>query len=140
MSCTYVKLLPRTDNKQTQRHYNIIHSTVDNINISLVQFGSSSMRSRQNIMLNDLKNIFIKNFTGLKVLFAVMTAYLLYDEISLFVSKPTLTSISRAHLGPEHFPEIRVCPVPSFLQSELQSQGDTARLCSYLSLHWSRAT
>ena len=74
-------------------------------------------------MLNDLKNIFIKNFTGLKVLFAVMTAYLLYDEISLFVSKPTLTSISRAHLGPEHFPEIRVCPVPSFLQSELQRHG-----------------
>ena len=79
-------------------------------------------------MLNDLKNIFIKNFTGLKAVFAVMTAYLLYDEISLFVSKPTLTSISRAHLGPEHFPEIRVCPVPSFLQTELQSQEDTARL------------
>ena len=82
-------------------------------------------------MLNDLKNIFIKNFTGLKAVFAVMTAYLLYDEISLFVSKPTLTSISRAHLGPEHFPEIRVCPVPSFLQTELQSQGDRARLCSH---------
>ena len=72
-------------------------------------------------MLKNL-NIF-KNFAGLKAVFAVMTAYLLYDEISLFVSKPTLTSISRAHLGPEHFPEIRVCPVPAFLQSQLQSHG-----------------
>ena len=72
-------------------------------------------------MLNDL-NIF-KDFNVLKAMFAVMTAYLLYDEISLFISKPTFTSISRAPLGPEHFPEIRVCPVPSFLQSELQSHG-----------------
>ena len=72
----------------------------------------------------DLKDLNIfKDFTGLKAVFAVMTAYLLYDEISLFVSKPTLTSISRAPLGPEHFPEIRVCPVPAFLQSQLQSHG-----------------
>ena len=72
-------------------------------------------------MLKDL-NI-LKNFNGLKAVFAVMTAYLLYDEISLFVSKPTFTSISRAPLEPQHFPEIRVCPLPSFLQSELQSHG-----------------
>ena len=72
------------------------------------------------------QNIFNNFITGLKAVFAVMTAYLLYDEISLFVSKPTLTSISRAPLGPEHFPEIRICPVPSFIQSELQRHGYTS--------------
>ena len=92
----------------------------DNVKI-LVPFRSSSTSCRPKIMLNDL-NIF-KDFNVLKAMFAVMTAYLLYDEISLFISKPTFTSISRAPLGPEHFPEIRVCPVPSFLQSELQRNG-----------------
>ena len=67
--------------------------------------------------------VIFKDFRALKLVFALMTSYLLYDEISIFISKPTFTSLSRTYLGPEHFPEIKVCPVPAFLNSELKRHG-----------------
>ena len=67
--------------------------------------------------------VIFRDFRALKLVFALMTAYLLYDEISIFISKPTFTSLSQAYLRPEHFPEIQVCPVPAFLQAELERHG-----------------
>ena len=87
-------------------------------------------------------NIF-KNLKLVKLLFAVITAYLLLDEILVFLSMPTFTSETRTMLGPEHFPQIRLCPFPAFNQSQLERQGyrtsyeftlGTVRQCSPLSL------
>ena len=66
---------------------------------------------------------FFRDFRVLKFVFALITAYLLYDEITIFVSKPTFTTLSRTYLGPGHFPEIQVCPVPAFLSSQLARHG-----------------
>ena len=67
-------------------------------------------------------NIF-KNLKIVKLVFAVITAYLLVDEILVFLSMPTFTSETRTLLGAEHFPQIRLCPFPAFNQSELERQG-----------------
>ena len=73
-------------------------------------------------MLKYCNGIF-KNLKLVKLVFAVITAYLLLDEILLFLSKPTFTSETRSLLGPEHFPQIRLCPFPAFNQRELERQG-----------------
>ena len=67
-------------------------------------------------------NIF-KNLKLVKLVFAVITAYLFLDEILIFLSMPTFTSETRTLLGPEHFPQIRLCPFPAFNQRELERQG-----------------
>ena len=67
-------------------------------------------------------NIF-KNLKLVKLVFAVITAYLLVDEILVFLSMPTFTSETRTSLGAEHFPQIRLCPFPAFNQMELERQG-----------------
>ena len=67
-------------------------------------------------------NIF-KNLKLVKLVFAVITAYLFLDEILIFLSMPPFTSETRTLLGPEHFPQIRLCPFPAFNQRELERQG-----------------
>ena len=53
----------------------------------------------------------------------VCTSYLLYKDIYLFTSKPTFTSDSEQKLKPNNFPNILLCPFPSFLLSELKKHG-----------------
>ena len=66
---------------------------------------------------------FWRDFRLLKLTFALITFYLLLDEIIIFSSKPTITTKTRAYLGPEHFPDIKICPFPSFRESELMIHG-----------------
>ena len=73
-------------------------------------------------MLKYCNSIF-KNLKLLKLVFAVITAYLLADEILVFLRMPTFTSETRTVMGPQHFPQIRICPSPAFNQSELERQG-----------------
>ena len=65
--------------------------------------------------------VIFRDFRALKLVFALMTAYLLYDEISIFISKPTFTSLSQSYLRPEHFPEIQVCESVRALSSSMSS-------------------
>ena len=46
-----------------------------------------------------------------------------WTTLLVFLSMPTFTSETRGQLGPEHFPQIRLCPVPAFNQLELERQG-----------------
>ena len=56
--------------------------------------------------------------------FAIFTSYLLIDELKLyFIYKPTFTSIVQTKLKPGHFPNILICPYPSYDLEELQSIG-----------------
>ena len=73
-------------------------------------------------MLKYCSSIF-KNLKLLKLVFAVITAYLLVDEILVFLRMPTFTSETRTVMGPQHFPQIKICPSPAFNQSELERQG-----------------
>ena len=66
---------------------------------------------------------FWRDFRVLKLIFAAITFYLLVDEIIIFSSKPTITTKTRSYLGPEHFPDIKICPFPSFRESELKIHG-----------------
>ena len=49
----------------------------------------------------------------------VLTSFLLYEDFHLFLTKPTYSSISNRKLQPVHFPEITLCPFPSFDEDQL---------------------
>ena len=49
----------------------------------------------------------------------VLTLFLLYEDFHLFLTKPTYSSISNRKLQPVHFPEITLCPFPSFDEDQL---------------------
>ena len=53
----------------------------------------------------------------------ICTSYLLYVDIYLFLSKPTYSSDSEQKLQPKNFPNILLCPFPSFDLSQLQKHG-----------------
>ena len=63
-------------------------------------------------------------FVILKVLFAGLTLYLIYDELFVFLfSKPTFTSIKKGRLKPNQKPDIIICPQPGFDNPALLNQG-----------------
>ena len=60
----------------------------------------------------------------LKISFLILTLYLLAEEFRAYlILKPTLTSITQASLKPSNFPDILLCPIPSFDLGELQKLG-----------------
>ena len=74
-------------------------------------------------MSNTCNNIGIcHNF--LKLTFAVLTSYLLYEEFySFLIRKPTHTSSAKIKTTPEDFPDVTICPFPSYNQPELIALG-----------------
>ena len=71
------------------------------------------------VMWSILLNI-LRNFTLLKLFFALFTSYLLYEEFfTFFVKKPTYTSSSKVKIGPQDFPDITICPFPSWDHQEM---------------------
>ena len=69
-------------------------------------------------------SLILKDFRPIKLIFFVLTSLLLLDELILFLYvKPTLTSISQTNLTPKHFPEILLCPLPSYDQTRLTEVG-----------------
>ena len=53
----------------------------------------------------------------------IFTFYLLYEDILLFLSKPTYSSNSQVTLQPKDYPNILLCPFPSFDISQLNKYG-----------------
>ena len=65
-----------------------------------------------------------RNFALIKLFFALLTSYLLYEEFFTFwIEKPTYTSSSKVRIGPQDFPDITICPFPSWNQQELVKLG-----------------
>ena len=65
-----------------------------------------------------------EDYRMLKFCFLILTLYLLAEELRAYlILKPTLTSLSQDRLKPSHFPNILICPIPSFDLGELQSLG-----------------
>ena len=65
-----------------------------------------------------------RNFALIKLFFALLTSYLLYEELFTFwIEKPTYTSSSKVKIGPQDFPDITICPFPSWNQQELVELG-----------------
>ena len=65
-----------------------------------------------------------EKYRALKFCFLLLTLYLLVEEfLAYLILKPTLTSRSQGSLKPSHFPNILICPRPSFDLGELQSLG-----------------
>ena len=52
-----------------------------------------------------------------------LTTYILYEIFEQFLSKPTFFSNYKEKLQPRHFPDIFVCPLPSFNLSGLVKHG-----------------
>ena len=65
-----------------------------------------------------------KDFKLIKFCFAVITIYLLYDELRIFfIEKPTLSSTTKSRLRPGNYPDIIICPVPGYDQAAIQRLG-----------------
>ena len=65
-----------------------------------------------------------KEYRILKLFFFLLTLYLLIEEfVTFLIRKPTLTSLSQETLKPSHFPDILICPAPSFELTSLQQLG-----------------
>ena len=62
-------------------------------------------------------------FRFLKFSFFLITSYFLYQELVLFLSKPTFISISKYKIQPSNFPDILICPLSGFDQAELRRLG-----------------
>ena len=83
-------------------------------------------------MLQKLKNFILKDFGFLKLFFIVLCGLVFLQELYVFFFlKPTLTTTEKAKKGPEHFPEILVCPEPSTDLKELEKLGYGANFYSY---------
>ena len=81
----------------------------------------------------------LRNYTLLKLFFAALTVFLLYEELYIYsVEKPTHTSSARLRIGnrhivsyvlppriaePDDYPDITLCPFPSHNQTTLESYG-----------------
>ena len=75
-------------------------------------------------MRNYYFTLILKDYRPLKLIFFILTSYLLIDELRIFLYvKPTLTSVSQTNLTPHNFPEILLCPLPSYNQSALSEVG-----------------
>ena len=73
--------------------------------------------------MNSLNGM-LKNFALIKFSFALFTSYLLYEEFFTFlIEKPTHTSSSKVKVGPQDYPDITICPFPSWNQEELKKLG-----------------
>ena len=59
----------------------------------------------------------------LQVIFLVLTIFLLYNEFRLYFLHETNTSVSKTKIGPKNFPQIIMCPVPSFDQEFISKYG-----------------
>ena len=57
------------------------------------------------------------------ILSIICTSYLLLEDIMLFISKPTYSSNSEEKLQPKNYPNILVCPFPSYDLSQLKKHG-----------------
>ena len=61
---------------------------------------------------------------SIKIGFILLTSYLLLEEFYIFfIVRPTLTTQTKSRITPHDFPEIIICPIPSFAQEELLSVG-----------------
>ena len=61
---------------------------------------------------------------NIKIGFVLLTSYLLLEEFyTFFIVRPTVTTITKSRITPLDFPEIIICPIPSFSQEELLSVG-----------------
>ena len=60
----------------------------------------------------------------LKLTFAVLTSYLLYEEFYIFlIRKPTHSSSAKIKTSFEEFPDVTICPFPSYNQPKLIALG-----------------
>ena len=60
---------------------------------------------------------------SINILATLISGYLLYDDLGLFISRPTHSSKSTEKLQPKHIPDFFVCPIPAFDLENLQKHG-----------------
>ena len=66
----------------------------------------------------------LRDYKIIKVCFAALTMFMLYDELyTFFITKPTLSSVSKSQLKPHNIPDIILCPVPGFDQNAIDRLG-----------------
>ena len=66
----------------------------------------------------------LKDYKILKLIFTILGFYLIAEEFcTFFVRKPTYTSYEKRDISGEDFPEIMLCPEPSFDLNALKSIG-----------------
>ena len=62
----------------------------------------------------------------LKILFALLTGYLLLTELLFYLSQPTHTTSYKEHFNPSHYPDITICAYPQFDFENLVKHGYTS--------------
>ena len=76
------------------------------------------------IMLKYFLNLIVKNFRLLKLVFILATAYFIFEELNLFIyKKPTLISVSKSKIRAENLPNILICSLRGYDESELRKLG-----------------
>ena len=69
-------------------------------------------------------DLIFQDFRIIKLVFIVMTSYLIYEELNLFfIKRPTVTSFTEEELTPSSFPEIIICSDNGFSQKWLNIYG-----------------
>ena len=72
-----------------------------------------------------LKTLFANFRISVQIIFAILTGYLLYQEIILFVSVPVHTSKFKKTFSSEQFPDFVVCHTPGYKLNKLLKYGYT---------------
>ena len=75
------------------------------------------------IMFNTMHRVKVIMNIIIYILSIICTSYLLLEDIMLFLSKPTYSSNSEEKLQPKNYPNILVCPFPSYDLSQLKKHG-----------------
>ena len=60
---------------------------------------------------------------SIQFIFSILTVYLVYQELALYISVPVYTTKYKKALGVEQFPDIYVCHIPGFNLSKLEEHG-----------------
>ena len=86
-----------------------------------------SVQCQTSVMLSNIKTVssFLwKDHKYLKIVFILLTGFVLFEELVVFfIDKPTLTTVIKAEMGPENFPQVLVCPDPAADLSILVPRG-----------------
>ena len=74
-------------------------------------------------MFNTMHRVKVLIKVIIYILSIICTSYLLLEDVMLFLSKPTYSSNSEEKLQPKNYPNILVCPFPSYDLTQLKKHG-----------------
>ena len=77
-----------------------------------------------NKVLGYCHSLILKDYNILKIVFTILSSYFIFDTFyTWLVRQPTYTSLEKRPITGDDFPDIMVCPQPTFDKEVLQAKG-----------------